>query len=118
MMMMLLFELVFITERGGGRRNDSKNDSLERCAAVYKHPDSAGLMFISLLVPQLPYFNPRTYNTLKRLPSGHRTDTDNQPRKTKREWRTGLQASDKTITANENQVNNFIIGFFHSATSF
>lgn len=45
-----------------------------------KTPRLAGLMFISLLGPKLPDFNPRPY-VLKWLSSGHRAATDNQSRK-------------------------------------
>ena len=41
---------------------------------------TAGLMFISLLGPQLRDFNPRPY-VLKWLSSGHCAATDNQSRK-------------------------------------
>lgn len=45
-----------------------------------KTPRLAGLMFISLLGPQLRDFNPRPY-VLKWLSAGHRAATDNQSRK-------------------------------------
>ena len=45
-----------------------------------KTPRLAGLMFISLLGPQLRDFNPRPH-VLKWLSPGHRAATDNQSRK-------------------------------------
>lgn len=50
--------------------------SLRSCLTI---PRLAGLMFISLLGPQLPEFEPRTY-VMKWLTSGHRAANDNQSR--------------------------------------